>query len=230
MRRCRKRSRPASRIRISNVWHPRSLRPAGSDSPVLPRAGGLHLPADARPAHQARRRADRGRRGAWATSLQILAAVLPYSLGLTIPMALLVGVLMGLGRLSGDREMVAIAGLRNRHLPHPLSAPRAGRPGGGRRLLPAGRGRAGRQPALSGDGVPRVGETAPKARSSRACFRWIGFRARCCTCGRSPRTAGETSSSRTSSGRNSPTSTWPNGAASRWTRNAAPSAVRPAQR
>ena len=40
--------------------------------------------------------------------LQILATVLPYSLGLTIPMALLVGVLMGLGRLSGDREMVAM--------------------------------------------------------------------------------------------------------------------------
>ncbi|MYK88737.1 MAG: YjgP/YjgQ family permease, partial [Acidobacteria bacterium] len=40
--------------------------------------------------------------------LQILVTALPYSLGLTIPMALLVGVLMGLGRLSGDREMVAM--------------------------------------------------------------------------------------------------------------------------
>ena len=40
--------------------------------------------------------------------LQILLTVLPYSLGFTIPMALLVGVLMGLGRLSGDREMVAM--------------------------------------------------------------------------------------------------------------------------
>ena len=40
--------------------------------------------------------------------LQILVTVLPYSLGFTIPMALLVGVLMGLGRLSGDREMVAM--------------------------------------------------------------------------------------------------------------------------
>ena len=40
--------------------------------------------------------------------LRILVTALPYSLGLTIPMALLVGVLMGLGRLSGDREMVAM--------------------------------------------------------------------------------------------------------------------------
>ena len=40
--------------------------------------------------------------------LQILVTLLPYSLGFTIPMALLVGVLMGLGRLSGDREVVAM--------------------------------------------------------------------------------------------------------------------------
>ena len=40
--------------------------------------------------------------------LRILAALLPYSLGVTLPMALLIGVLMGLGRLSSDREMVAM--------------------------------------------------------------------------------------------------------------------------
>ena len=44
----------------------------------------------------------------WGDVLQILVTLLPYSLGFTIPMALLVGVLMGLGRLSGDREVVAM--------------------------------------------------------------------------------------------------------------------------
>ena len=40
--------------------------------------------------------------------LQILVTLVPYSLGFTLPLALLIGVLMGLGRLSGDREMVAL--------------------------------------------------------------------------------------------------------------------------
>ena len=40
--------------------------------------------------------------------LQMMATLLPQGLGITIPMALLVGVLMGLGRLSGDRETVAM--------------------------------------------------------------------------------------------------------------------------
>ena len=38
----------------------------------------------------------------------MLAMLVPFSLGLTIPMALLVGALVGLGRLSGDRETVAM--------------------------------------------------------------------------------------------------------------------------
>jgi LPS export ABC transporter permease LptG/LPS export ABC transporter permease LptF len=38
----------------------------------------------------------------------LLMTLLPQALGLTIPMALLAGVLMGLGRLSGDREAVAL--------------------------------------------------------------------------------------------------------------------------
>ena len=38
----------------------------------------------------------------------ILVTLLPYAIGITLPMALLVGVLMGLGRLSGDREIVAM--------------------------------------------------------------------------------------------------------------------------
>jgi LPS export ABC transporter permease LptG/LPS export ABC transporter permease LptF len=38
----------------------------------------------------------------------LLLTLLPQALGLTIPMALLAGLLMGLGRLSGDREAVAL--------------------------------------------------------------------------------------------------------------------------
>lgn len=42
------------------------------------------------------------------TIARIMATLLPQALGVTIPMALLVGLLMGLGRLSGDREAVAL--------------------------------------------------------------------------------------------------------------------------
>lgn len=38
----------------------------------------------------------------------ILVTLLPYAIGVTLPMALLIGVLTGLGRLSGDREIVAM--------------------------------------------------------------------------------------------------------------------------
>src|SRR4029077_15736620 len=44
----------------------------------------------------------------WLTVVRLLATLLPSSLGLTIPMALLLGILIGLGRLSGDREFVAL--------------------------------------------------------------------------------------------------------------------------
>ena len=44
----------------------------------------------------------------WGTALRILWTLLPQALGLTIPMAVLVGVLIGLGRMSGDRESVAL--------------------------------------------------------------------------------------------------------------------------
>lgn len=43
-----------------------------------------------------------------ATIGQILVTLLPQALGVTIPMALLVGLLVALGRLSGDRETVAL--------------------------------------------------------------------------------------------------------------------------
>ena len=44
----------------------------------------------------------------WGTAAKILWTLLPQALGLTIPMAVLVGVLIGLGRMSGDRESVAL--------------------------------------------------------------------------------------------------------------------------
>ena len=42
------------------------------------------------------------------TILRLMGTLIPSALGITIPMALLLGVLMGLGRLSSDREAVAL--------------------------------------------------------------------------------------------------------------------------
>ncbi len=44
----------------------------------------------------------------WLTVAHVMVTLLPQALGLTIPMALLVALLVGLGRLSGDREVVAM--------------------------------------------------------------------------------------------------------------------------
>lgn len=44
----------------------------------------------------------------WGTAARILWTLVPQALGLTIPMAVLVGILIGLGRLSSDRESVAL--------------------------------------------------------------------------------------------------------------------------
>jgi LPS export ABC transporter permease LptG/LPS export ABC transporter permease LptF len=44
----------------------------------------------------------------WPTIGRIMATLLPQALGVTIPMSVLVGLLVALGRLSGDRETVAI--------------------------------------------------------------------------------------------------------------------------
>src|SRR5947207_9751839 len=43
-----------------------------------------------------------------STVAHVLLTLLPQALGLTIPMAVLLGLLIGLGRLSGDREFVAM--------------------------------------------------------------------------------------------------------------------------
>ena len=42
------------------------------------------------------------------TIAQLMLTLVPQGLGVTIPMAVLIGLLMGLGRLSGDRETVAL--------------------------------------------------------------------------------------------------------------------------
>ena len=44
----------------------------------------------------------------WQIAVQIIWTLIPQGLGVTIPMALLTGLLIGLGRLSGDREVVAL--------------------------------------------------------------------------------------------------------------------------
>ena len=44
----------------------------------------------------------------WGAAGRILLTLIPQGLGLTIPMATLTGILVGLGRLSGDREAVAL--------------------------------------------------------------------------------------------------------------------------
>ncbi len=44
----------------------------------------------------------------WTVILRVLLTLVPQALGVTIPMALLYGVLFGLGRLSADREFVAL--------------------------------------------------------------------------------------------------------------------------
>lgn len=55
---------------------------------------------------EARRLIEKGV-GTW-TILRILGTLVPQALAITIPVSLLVGLLIGLGRLSGDREAVAL--------------------------------------------------------------------------------------------------------------------------
>ncbi|MGQ0736421.1 MAG: LPS export ABC transporter permease LptG [Acidobacteriota bacterium] len=45
---------------------------------------------------------------AWPTILRLMMTLVPASLGLTIPMALLLGILVAFGRLSSDREIVVM--------------------------------------------------------------------------------------------------------------------------
>jgi LPS export ABC transporter permease LptF/LPS export ABC transporter permease LptG len=59
----------------------------------------------------------------WQTLLLLMATLLPQALGLTIPMALLIALLVAFGRLSGDREIVAMmaCGVSPFRLMRPLS-------------------------------------------------------------------------------------------------------------
>src|SRR5437667_313341 len=43
----------------------------------------------------------------WSGILRVLVTLFPQALSVTIPMALLYGILFGLGRISADREFVA---------------------------------------------------------------------------------------------------------------------------
>ncbi len=60
----------------------------------------------------------------WDTVALVMATLLPQALGLTIPMSLLVGLLVAFGRLSGDRELVAMlaCGLSPLRLLRPAAA------------------------------------------------------------------------------------------------------------
>jgi LPS export ABC transporter permease LptG/LPS export ABC transporter permease LptF len=62
------------------------------------------------------------------TIARIIWTLVPQALGLTIPMALLVGILIGLGRLSADRETVALlaCGVSPYRLLRPIGAVSAG--------------------------------------------------------------------------------------------------------
>src|SRR4029453_1786073 len=44
----------------------------------------------------------------WSIVVRAMALLLPQALSLTIPMAVLLGILVGFGRLSADREFVAM--------------------------------------------------------------------------------------------------------------------------
>ena len=54
--------------------------------------------------------------------IRVMATLLPMALGMTIPMSLLVGLLVGFGRLSADREIVAMqaCGISRLHLLRPV--------------------------------------------------------------------------------------------------------------
>ena len=85
------------------------------------------------------------------TILQLTVTLLPQALALTIPMALLIGLLVGLGRLSADREVRRDDGVR--HQPVPPAPADPGVRGGllGSHVVGDAEGDARRQPALPRD-------------------------------------------------------------------------------
>ena len=89
----------------------------------------------------------------WQTVGRIILLLMPQALGLTIPMALLVGLLIGLGRMSTDREAVALlaCGVSPYRLLRPVMAARHRRHR--RDDVRDDRGDSGLQPALPADPV-----------------------------------------------------------------------------
>ena len=67
----------------------------------------------------------------WSLAGRMLLTLIPSALGLTIPMSLLVGILIGLGRMSGDREAMALlaCGVSPYRLLRPILLLAAWRPG-----------------------------------------------------------------------------------------------------
>jgi LPS export ABC transporter permease LptG/LPS export ABC transporter permease LptF len=59
----------------------------------------------------------------WPTLIRLMVTLLPQALGLTIPMGLLIGILVGFGRLSADREVVVMmaCGISPYRLMRPLA-------------------------------------------------------------------------------------------------------------
>ena len=103
-------SRPSNRSEdehtpVETNAHSRSLHHPGDPAPIRDCAGR----ADVRPDYpfiieQAEQLIQKN--VAWPTILRAVWTLVPATVGLTIPMALLLAVLMAFGRLSGDREIV----------------------------------------------------------------------------------------------------------------------------
>ena len=109
--------------------------PREGDPPPVPRGAPLPHPAPARdPDPRPGRRALRLGRVARSTSPSIVVALVPNVLGYVLPIAFLLGAVIGVGRLSEDREVIALgaAGISP-------GAPRA-RPARARRRRGRGRG------------------------------------------------------------------------------------------
>jgi hypothetical protein len=91
------------------------------------------------------------------TFVRILLTITPSALCITIPMALLFAILMGLGRLSSDREFRRDAGLWRQHFPRAAADRGAGGAGLCCRSVRDAGGAAERQPDLPGNHLQRRG-------------------------------------------------------------------------
>ena len=117
----------------------------------------------------------------WQAAGRIILTLIPQALGLTIPMALLTGLLIGLGRLSADREAVALlaCGVSPYRLLRPvlfLALVAAGR----HRVRDA-QGHPGRQPDVPGNHLRRDRARRSRTTSGRGCSSRT-FRAGSSTC------------------------------------------------